>query len=199
MLTSILLLAACNSVKKPGDANFRKAIDQYLQTHGQACTWIGQAFPVDVPETQLTSNFGIGSKMNTLEQAGLIQSTDTVVSVPQIFGSSIQRRVRRYQPTTTGKQYLQQTKAPLSQSAGFCYGVKTVDSIVKWMEPSTMGPVTQTEVTYTYKISNLAPWAQRADIQDQFGDIRSTIEGISKTNQRAGLQLTNQGWEVPAQ
>jgi hypothetical protein len=199
ILTGILLLVACNSVKKPSDANFRKAIDQYLQTHGQACIWIGQTFPVDVPETKLTSNFGFGSKMNALEQAGLVQSTDTLVSVPQIFGSSIQRRVRRYQPTTTGKQYLQQTNMPLGQSTGFCYGARTVDAIVKWTEPSTMGLVTQTEITYTYKISNLAAWAQRADIQTQFGDVRATIAGISKTDQRAGLQLTNQGWEVPAQ
>jgi hypothetical protein len=32
-----------------------------------------------------------------------------------------------------------------------------------------------------------------------FSDIRSTINDASKTNQLAGLQLTNQGWEVPEQ
>jgi LysR family transcriptional regulator, benzoate and cis,cis-muconate-responsive activator of ben and cat genes len=58
-------------------------------------------------------------------------------------------------------------------------------------------PVTQTEVTYTYKVSGIASWAQRPDIQAQFADIRATISGISKTDELAGLQLTNQGWEVP--
>jgi hypothetical protein len=198
ILTSVLLVAACNSVKKPSNANFTKAINQYLQVHGQACTWIGQAFPVDISDLLLKPNFGIGSKMAVLEQAGLLQSKDTVVTVPEIFGPSIQRRVKRYQPTAAGRQYLQQNRTPLGQSAGFCYATKTVDSIVNWTEPTTIGPTTQTEVTYTYKISSLAPWAKRTDIQNQFGDIRATIAGISKTDELAGLQLTNQGWEVPA-
>jgi len=73
MLTGILLVSACNSAKKPSDANFRKAINQYLQAHGRACAWIGQAFPADVSESQPRSNFGIGSKMSVLEQAGLPQ------------------------------------------------------------------------------------------------------------------------------
>jgi len=197
MLTGILLVTGCNSAKKPSNANFRKAINQYLAMHGQACTWIGQAFPVDVSESELKSNFGISSKMAVLEQAGLVQSTDSVVAVPEIFGPSIQRRVKRYQPTAIGRQYLQQVQAPLGQSAGFCYGTKTVDSIVKWTEPAMIGPATQSEVTYTYKISNLAPWAQQADVQNQFIDIRATVAGISKTAELAGLQLTNQGWEVP--
>lgn len=197
MFAGILLISACNITKKPSDAHFRKAINHYLQAHGQACTWIGQAFPVDVSESQLKFNFGIGSKMGVLEQAGLVQSTDSVVAVPEIFGPSIQRHVKRYQPTALGRQYLQQVQAPLGQSAGFCYGTKTVDSIIKWTEPTAIGPATHSEVTYTYKIPNIAPWAQRSDIQNQFSDIQATIGGISKTDELAGLQLTNQGWEIP--
>jgi len=197
LFTGILVLTACNSLETPSDANFRKAINQYLQAHGQACTWIGQAFPVDVSEMQLKSSFGIDSKMAVLEQAGLVESTDTVATVPEVFGPSIQRRVKRYQTTNTGRQYLQQARAPFGWTAGFCYGTKAVDSIVKRTKPAVIGPSTQSEVTYTYKISNLAPWVQRADVQAQFGDIRTTVAGISKTNELAVLQLTNRGWEVP--
>jgi len=197
LFAGILFLTACSNPKTPNDDNFRKAINQYLQAHGQACTWIGQGFPVDISETRLNSGFGIDSKMAVLERAGLVQSTAAVVRVPEVFGPSIQRHVRRYQPTNAGKQYLQQTQAALGQTAGFCYGTKAVDSIVKWTQPAVIGPATQSEVTYTYTITNLAPWAQRPDIQDQFGDIRTTIAGISKANELAGLQLTNRGWEVP--
>ena len=61
-----------------------------------------------------------------------------------------------------------------------------------------MGAGSQSEVTYTYKVANLAPWAERPDVQREFGDVRTTIGGISKSNEIAGLQLTNQGWEVPS-
>ncbi len=62
-----------------------------------------------------------------------------------------------------------------------------------------MGAYSQTEVTCTYKIVNLAGWAERADVQRVFPYVRMTVSGTSKTNQVAGLQLTNRGWEVPGQ
>jgi hypothetical protein len=197
MFAGILLLTGCNNIQKPNDTNFKNAINRYLRTHGQACTWIGQAFPVDVSESQQKSEFGIAAKMAALEQAGLVQSTEKILTVPEVFGGSIRRQVRRYQPTAAGTRYIKSSRALLNQTAGFCYGTKTVDAIVKWTEPVATGPVTQTEVTYTYKISGLSPWAQRPDIQAQFADIRATISGISKTDELAGLQLTNQGWDVP--
>jgi hypothetical protein len=44
---------------------------------------------------------------------------------------------------------------------------------------------------------NLAACANRADIQQAFPDILTTIGGASKTSLVIGLQLTNKGWEVP--
>jgi hypothetical protein len=198
-LTVSLTVTACNNPKKPNDANFRKAINQYLEKHGHACTWIGRPFPIDVSESEQKLQSGTGSQMAALEQAGLVRSSDTVTATPGIFGPVAPRRVKRYEPTEASKKYLQQLHAVLSESTGFCYGDKTVDSIVKWTEPVTMGAALQSEVTYTYKIANLAPWTERSDIQHEFGDIRTTVNGISKSNEIAGLQLTNQGWEVPGQ
>jgi hypothetical protein len=198
-LTVSLTVTACNNPKKPNDANFRKAINQYLEKHGYACTWIGRPFPIDVSESEQKLQSGTGSQMAALEQAGLVRSSDTVTATPGIFGPVAPRRVKRYEPTEASKKYLQQLHAVLSESTGFCYGDKTVDSIVKWTEPVTMGADLQSEVTYTYKIANLAPWTERSDVQHEFGDIRTTVNGISKSNEIAGLQLTNQGWEVPGQ
>jgi len=195
----ILFLIGCNDVRKPSDASFRKAINQYLEKHGKACTWIGRPFPVDVSESEQKLQSGMGSQMAALEATGLVRSSDTVAAAPGIFGPGAHRRVKRYAPTEEGKKYLQQVPAVLGRSAGFCYGDKTVDSIVKWTEPVTMGAYSQTEVSYTYKIANLAPWAERSDVQREFGDVRTTVNGISKSNEIAGLQLTNRGWQVPGQ
>jgi hypothetical protein len=196
-LASAMLLTACNDIKKPSDGNFRKAINQYLEKHGKACTWIGRPFPVDVSEPEQRLQFGTSAQMAVLEAAGLVHSSDTVAATPGIFGPGAPRRVKRYEPTEAGNKYLQQVPGVLGQSAGFCYGDKTVDSIVKWTEPVTMGPYSQTEVTYTYKIVDPASWAERPDVQRAFSDIQTTVAGASKTTQIAGLQLTNKGWEVP--
>ena len=197
-IATMLTVTACNSAKKPSDTNFRIAINQYLAKHGRACAWIGQAFPVDVSELEQKSQSGTGPEMAALEAAGLVRSSDTVAVTPGIFSSSTSHRVKRYEPTAEGRRYFQQFTAVLSQSAGFCYGDKTVDAIVKWTEPAKAGPYSQAEVTYTYKIADLAPWAKQPDVQREFGDVRATINGISKSNEVIDLQLTNQGWEVPA-
>jgi hypothetical protein len=170
LLAGVVALTACDGARKSNDGNFRKAIDQYLAKHGKACTWIGRPFPVDVSEPDLKLQSEIGSQMAVLEAAGLVRSSDTVAATPGIFGPSAPRRVKRYEPTDEGKKYFQQVSVVLGQSAGFCYGDKTVDSIVKWTEPVTMGASSQTEVTYTYKIANLARWAKRSDVQREFGD-----------------------------
>jgi len=194
-LACVVSLTACNDVRKPSDGNFRKAIDQYLEKHGRACTWIGRPFPVDVSEPEQRLQFGTSAQMSVLEAAGLVHSSDTVAATPGIFGPGAPRRVKRYEPTESGNKYLQKVPGVLGQSAGFCYGDKTVDSIVKWTEPVTMGAGSQSEGTYTYKIANLAPWAERTDVQREFGDVRTTVSGISKSNEIARLQLTNQGWK----
>ncbi len=198
-LAGVVSLTACNDAKKPSDGNFRKAINQYLAKHGKACTWIGRPFPIDVSESEQKLQSGTGAQMTVLEAASLVRSSDAVAATPGILGPDAPRRVKRYEPTEAGKKYLQQVPGVLGPSAGFCYGDKTVDSIVKWTEPVTMGADSQSEVTYTYKIANLVPWAARSDVQREFGDIRTTVNGISKSNEIAGLQLTNHGWEVPSQ
>ena len=60
-----------------------------------------------------------------------------------------------------------------------------------------MATSSQSEVTYTYKIVNLAAWAERPEVQQAF----RTSERLSTEHRRQprllGLQLTSKGWEVP--
>lgn len=199
----LLLLTACNNPKTPSDGNFTKAINEYLAKHGQACTAIGRPFPFDLPKSEQNGQYGIGPKLAALDRAGLLRSSETTAVVHGILdplrGSSPAQPVKRYELTASGKKYFQQIPGPLEQTSGFCYGQKSVDAIVKWAGPTTAGTSPQVEVTYTYKIVDPAPWAQRPDVRDAFSDIRTTIDGASKTTEVAGLQLTSRGWEVPGQ
>jgi hypothetical protein len=111
-------------------------------------------------------------------------------------GPTPSQAVRRYQLTVEGRKYFQQVPTLLGKAGGFCYGQKTVDSVLKWGNPVTMGSISQVEVTYTYKFSNLAAWAERSDVKQAFPDIGAIVTGASKTHQIVGIQLTNNGWEV---
>ncbi len=199
----LLALTACNDMKKPNNTNFANAINEFLMKHGESCTVIGRQFPIDVPRSEQSEQYGIGPKLAALEQAGLVHSSDTTAVVHGILyplrGSTPPQPVKRYELTEDGRKYFQQIPSSLGQTSGFCYGQKRVDSIVKWTEPATVATSSQPEVTYTYRIVDPAGWAERPEIQQAFSDIRTTINGASKTTQIAGLQLSNKGWEVPEQ
>lgn len=202
-IAGLLALTACNSTKQPSDANFTKAINDYLTKHGEACTVIGRQFPIDVPRSEQGGQYGIGPKLVTLERASLVQAIDTTAVVHGMLdplrGSTPPQPVKRYELTADGKKYFQSIPGTFGQTSEFCYGQKNVDSIVKWTEPATAGTSSQTEVTYTYRIVDVASWAERPEVQQAFSDIRTTVNGASKTTAVAGLQLTSKGWEVPGQ
>ncbi len=203
-LAAFVLLTACNDIKKPrSSVNFTKAINQYLAKHGHACVSIGQTFPIDVTESEQNSQYGIAPEMTALEQAGLVHASNTTAVVHGMLdglrGPTPPQPVRRYELTAEGKKCFRQTPGIFEKNGEFCYGEKVVDSIIKWTEPMTTGPSSQSEVTYTYKLVNLAAWAEQPGMQRAFPDIRTTIGGASKADRIAGLQLTNKGWEVPEQ
>jgi hypothetical protein len=201
-VASLLVLTACSSKNKPNDTSLKIAINRYLTKHGEVCTETGRQFPVDVPDAEQRLQAGTASQMEVLEQAGLVHSSNTTAvvhgMVNALRGPTTLQPVKRYEITSEGQKYFRQTSGIFGQTASFCYGEKTVDSITKWTEPVTIGAATQTEVTYTYKIANLAPWAERPDVQHEFGDVRTIINGISKSSEIVDLQLTNQGWDVQA-
>lgn len=202
-LTVLVALCGCNNERKPSAANFIKAINAYLAKHGQACALVDQTFPANVTLPEQKQQTGIGPQAAALEQAGLVRGSNTTAVVhgfmDALSGSTAPQPVRRYELTDEGKKYFRQRLVGLGQAGEFCYGQKAVASIVKWTEPAAMGPYTQSEVTYSYKIVNLAAWAQQPGIQQAFPDIRSTLQDASKPDQITGLVLTNKGWEIPEQ
>ena len=202
-IAGLLALTACSSTKQPSDANFTKAINEYLEKYGEACTVIGRQFPIEVPRSEQSEQFGIAPKLAALEEAGLVHATDTTAVVHGMLdplrGSTPPQPVKQYALTADGKKYFQELRGTLGQTSGFCYGQKRVDSILKWTEPATVGASSQTEVTYTYRIVDPASWAERPEVQQAFFDIRTTVTGASKTTEVAGLQLSSKGWEVPGQ
>lgn len=180
-----VLTASCSNPKSPNDANFRRAINGYLGQNDPACI-PADTYPTNVQMTSWGSSNPAGLTYAALEAAGLVKSSNA--------GSFFGDRIKRFELTDVGKQYL---KSSPSGNHEFCYATVVVDRIVKWDEPAT----SDTAVTYTYKLENLAAWASRPEFSKTFdGDkITGTIKGAQKSEAQLPLHLTNQGWEVAAQ
>lgn len=192
--SSLVLLAGCNA-KKPNEAKLRSAIDQYLQTQTRTCVAVDGKFPLDVPATDKS---GEGARLAALEHGGLLQSTNMTAVVESMANAlSLSPKkpepVKRYTVSSEGQKYFQRVQGTFGQSDGFCYGHEKVDSIVNWTEPETRGNYTETTATYTFKIPDLAVWAQLPEIDQAFPAINATLASAGK-NQSIPLHLTNNGW-----
>ena len=100
---ALFFMTSCNYEKKPNDANFTKAINQYLAKRNDACSSLGQTLPVDVTVSEQKDQNGIGPQLAALEEAGLIHSTNTTAVVHGMLGalrgSTPPQPVRRYELT----------------------------------------------------------------------------------------------------
>lgn len=198
--SSLILFSGCNSTKKPSETNLRSSIDQYLVMQPRACVAVDGRFPLDVPAANWHDKSGEAAELAALEQAGLVQSSNTT-AVVQSMANALSlsphkpQSVKRYTVGIQGQKYFQKVQGTFGQSDGFCYGHEKVDSVVNWTEPVTQGDYSETTVTYTYKIPDLAAWAKLPEVDQVFPSIGITLGAIGK-NQAIALHLTNKGWIV---
>ncbi len=194
---SLILLSGCSSSKKPNAANLSSAIDQYLPMQNRACVTLDGQFPHDVP---LGDKSSMAAELSALERTGLVQSVNTTAVVRSLADSlslSPQKPepVKRYTVSAEGQKYFQKILDVSGRLDGFCYGHEKVASIVNWTEPETRGSYSETTVTYTGKVPDVAAWAEAPEVQQVFPSIKTTLSDVGQ-NQTVALHLTNKGWAV---
>ena len=139
--------------------------------------------------------------MKALESVGLVSAREIEKpTAPLGLRAPRTRTVTHYELTAAGKAALRRpgsnSSAMSSGKADLCYGRKAVDTIVTWDAPISLGEFKGTTVTYTYKLEDLAPWANDDRIKRAFPDLVRTLEGAGNTQDKHGVQLTNLGWEA---
>jgi hypothetical protein len=202
MLFAVLALVSCASKNDANDKNFSQALNAYLAQKGELCLGIPSAWPVDLNEAERRSGIGRAVEMAALEKVGLVRSHETETEyTPPLSTRPVKVKVLRYELTDEGKKFYR-AKQPLAlvgtkgTQGDFCYGQQRLDKIVKWEVPTTVGDSKAATVFYTYKIANLADWANNPDIQKVFPGILSTINGAGTTQMNQALTLTSQGWQA---
>lgn len=195
--SSLIVFSGCNGAKKPNAANLKSAIDQYLPTQNRACVTLDGEFPHDM---LVGDKSNMATELSALEQVGLVQSviaTAVVRSLANSLSLSPQKPVpvKRYTVSAEGQKYFQKVLDVSGRLDGFCYGHEKVASIVNWTEPETQGSYTETTVTYTGIIPDLAAWAKLPGVQQSFPSIQTTLNAV-RQNQTVALHLTNKGWVV---
>jgi hypothetical protein len=202
MVLVTLLLAGCGSKNDANEKNLSDATNAYLVKKGQLCLGIATKWPVELQDSDRGPGSVKGSEMAALEKIGLVRSQETETKVTPLSGArAVKVKVLRYELTDDGKKFYQEKEVPgligQKESRGdICFGQQALDSVIKTDGPITVGDTKEMTLYYTYKIENLANWANSPDVQNAFPGIVSTINGAGKTTLNQNLILTDHGWEA---
>ena len=182
---SLLALAAgCTSKKDATKSNLESAINTYYSAHPE-CLWTAS---VKFPTQTGTSDTGKTQGYDALTDQGLltrIQDTKKVF----IFGS---KQVSDFDLSSKG--HAAWTADPQQPGFGnFCYGHRDVTSIDSFT-PTNNTPGSTTTVDYHYQLSNVASWANNAEVKTAFPNVATALAGTQAD--KATLALTDNGWQV---
>ena len=182
---AMLLIAGC---KKTADntSNYKSAIDGYYSAH-PACLWdTTQKFPVQVGASDNSKT----SQYDALYDQGLLTRTTGEKKV-MIIAS---KQVTNYDLSDKGRgAWTADTSQP--GYGNFCYGHRSVSSIDS-STPNSGQPGATTQVSYHYSFSGAPGWAQAAETQNAFPEVKTDLAGNGVAN--ANLEDTGNGWQLQA-
>ena len=202
-------LAGCGSKTDANEKNFGVALTHYFEKKGTLCLKI-KRWPMDVTEMDLRlkkdMQSGIAAQMSALETVGLAKSEDIDVDRVDFMGKPIgvTSRIKRYTLTDAAQPFMHSKDVDSIGLAGkttvkqtdLCWGNNVLDKIVKWEGPIKLGDYQEASVTYTYKVSNIADWTKRAEIQTAFPFVKTVLDGVGIKESKHSIKLTSQGWEA---
>jgi uncharacterized protein YcfL len=201
MVLGTLLVAGCGSKSDPNVKDLSDATNAYLAKKGQLCLGISTKWPVDLQASDQQAGNVKGSEMAALEKVGLAHSQNTEAEYTTLSGHPAKAKVLRYELTSEGKKFYGEKDvvglSPNKEALGdVCFGQQIVDKVSKTEGPIKVGDTTEATIYYTYRIDNLAEWANNPDIQRAFPGIVRTLNGVGKTTVNQALTLTKEGWQA---
>jgi len=197
-----LLVSACgNDPKAANEANFGKALNAHYAQMKQ-CVRIGSAPNADGIIQEFRTDGSVQDKQlpfyNGLVSLGLLEAVSYQKGKKNFSGQVTGKADWvGYKFSDSGKAYLRPAdmdKEAFSTGArNLCFGTPEVVEIINFTEPADAMGVTVSNVKYTYRLVDVAPWASDTALTTQFEWLpeRITSDGITKDDD---LVLTNNGW-----
>lgn len=179
-----LLLAGC-SKNEPSDDAIKAALNKYNDDIHSGCFKFDIALPGSLSE--MKRNTLSGMQLDAYATAGLVTAS------PDGKGM-------HYELTPKGKNYYVEEDATAVgltirkiKHGAMCLGRLEVDNITRVI-PSPQG--SEIKAFYTYKIDNLAQWANNPALQRGFGLVAKLVNGQHKDERSEMLYKSGDGWVV---
>ena len=202
LLSAAAILSACGDDPKAANkANFEKALNAHYAQMKQ-CVKIGSKPNADgIIQVFRTDGTVQGKQVpfyNGLASLGLLEAV-TYQKDTKNFSGQVTGKADwvGYKFSNKGESFLRPAsldKGAFSTGARqLCYGTPQIVEIVNFTEPAETMGAKVSNVQYTYRLVDVAPWASDPALTNQFEWLTERInsESISKDDD---LVLTNNGW-----
>jgi hypothetical protein len=199
--TALLMSACGNDPNAANEANFEKALNaRYAQM--KQCVRIGSVPNADGVIQEFRTDGSVQDKQlpfyNGLVALGLLEAVSYQKGKKNFSGQVTGKADWvGYKFSDSGKAYLRPAdmdKGTFSTGARqLCYGTPEVVQIINFTEPADAMGAIVSNVQYTYRLVDVAPWASDPAVTNKFEWLpeRISSDGIAKDDD---LVLTNNGW-----
>ncbi|MDR5857812.1 hypothetical protein P9239_03175 [Caballeronia sp. LZ062] len=197
-----LLAAACGKKNDASESTLGDAISANMKTNrGLLCLNRSGRGPFTFPSAYSNRDLNeysaaaLREQLAALEKSGLVARAAAAAS-----NASARQDGIAYSLTGEGQKYAVETVRQAgdpnatadSRVSMICYAHVKLDKVTAWTEPD---PAThRSEVTYTYKLDNVAPWADDRDIKRAFSDLTAADREAGETKLHVTLEQRQDGW-----
>ncbi|MDR5762896.1 hypothetical protein [Caballeronia sp. LZ035] len=201
-LSAALLVAACGKKNDASESSLGDAISADMKTsRGQLCLDRSGRGPYTFPSVysnQDLNEYAAGAlreQLAALEKAGLIARAATTPA-----NASAKQNGVAYSLTGEGQKYAVETNRPAGDPNAtndphtwkICYAHVKLDKVAGWTEPDPTAH--RSDVTYTYKLENVASWADDRDIKRAFPEVAASDREAGETKLHITLEQREDGW-----
>ena len=165
--------------------NFETAINDHYKAH-PACLW---SAPKKFPVQAATSDEAKTEGFDALTDAGLLTRTTGEKKVFIVAS----KQVNNYDVSDKGRGVWTQDETQPGYG-NFCYGHRDVTSIDSFTDAADASGNKTAQVSYHYKYTDVAPWANSQEMKTAFPDLATTLAGPQAAT--ASLTLTGDHWQV---
>ncbi|KIG08844.1 hypothetical protein [Caballeronia concitans] len=205
-----LLATACGKKNDASESSLGDAITADMKTNrGLLCLNRSGRGPFTFPSTYSARDLNeysaaaLREQLAALEKSGLIAraaATPNNATASANANTSTQQNAVAYSLTGEGQKYAVETVRQAGDPNAtadsrvwmLCYAHVKLDKVVGWTEPDPNAH--RTDVTYTYKLDNVAPWADDRDIKRAFTDLVAADREAGETKLHVTLEQRPDGW-----
>lgn len=197
-----LLVAACGKKNDASESSLGDAISADMKTNrGLLCLNRSGRGPYTFPSAYTNRDLNeydaaaLREQLAALEKAGLIARAAATPANANVKQNGI-----AYSLTGEGQKYAVETTRPAGDPNAtndprvwmLCYAHVKLDKVAGWTEPDPTAH--RSDVTYTYKLENVAPWMDDRDIKRAFPDVTASDRESGETKLHITLEQRADGW-----